>query len=108
MPRPAGAGPTWPTRCYRPCGSAASATPTSPPCWSTTRGGSSRAGTPTDADGDADADRAVTLLQTELLARLARQWPDGVAWRNLADGSALTLGAWHRASNRLAHGLTER
>jgi acyl-CoA synthetase (AMP-forming)/AMP-acid ligase II len=50
----------------------------------------------------------VTLLQTELLARLARQWPDGVAWRNLADGSALTLGAWHRASNRLAHGLAER
>ena len=50
----------------------------------------------------------MTLLQTELLARLARQWPDGVAWRNLADGSALTLGAWHRDSNRLARGLVGR
>ncbi len=50
----------------------------------------------------------MTLLQTELLAHLARQWPDGVAWRNLADGSALTLGAWHRDSNRLARGLTGR
>ena len=50
----------------------------------------------------------MTLQQTELLARLARQWPDGVAWRNLADGSALTLGAWHRDSNRLARGLVGR
>lgn len=50
----------------------------------------------------------MTLLQTELLARLARRWPDGVAWRNLADGSALTLGSWHRDSNRLARGLAGR
>ena len=47
----------------------------------------------------------VTLLQTELLAQLARAFPDGVAWRNLADGSELTLDGWHRQSNRLARGL---
>ena len=47
-------------------------------------------------------------LQTELLAELASSFPDSVAWRNLADGSELTLGAWHRRSNRLAHGLEAR
>ena len=31
-----------------------------------------------------------------------------MAWRNLADGSALTLGEWHRRSNRLARGLLEQ
>jgi acyl-CoA synthetase (AMP-forming)/AMP-acid ligase II len=47
----------------------------------------------------------VTLLQPDLLARLADAFPDGVAWRNVADGSGLTLADWHRQSNRLAHGL---
>jgi len=50
----------------------------------------------------------VTLLQTELLAQLAREFPDGVAWRNLADRSDLTLAGWHRQSNRLARGLSDR
>ena len=50
----------------------------------------------------------MTLLQTQLLAQLARSFPDGVAWRNLADGSELTLDGWHRRSNRLARGLSER
>ncbi len=50
----------------------------------------------------------MTLLQTELLAELARTFPHGVAWRNLADGSELTLDGWHRRSNRLARGLSER
>ena len=47
----------------------------------------------------------MTLLQPELVASLADAFPAGVAWRNLADGSCLTLGDWHRRSNRLAHGL---
>jgi acyl-CoA synthetase (AMP-forming)/AMP-acid ligase II len=47
----------------------------------------------------------VTLLQPELVAELARAFPDAVAWRNLADGSDLTLSDWHRRSNRLARGL---
>jgi acyl-CoA synthetase (AMP-forming)/AMP-acid ligase II len=50
----------------------------------------------------------VTLLQVELLGQLAREFPDGVAWRNLADGTDLTIGAWQRRSNRLARGLAER
>jgi acyl-CoA synthetase (AMP-forming)/AMP-acid ligase II len=50
----------------------------------------------------------VTLLQPELVAQLARAFPDAVAWSNLADGSALTLGEWHRRSNRLARGLVDR
>jgi len=50
----------------------------------------------------------VTLLQEQLLAQLAREFPDGVAWRNLADGAELTLDAWHRRSNGLARGLLER
>ncbi len=49
----------------------------------------------------------MTLLQTALLAQLAQSFPDGVAWRNLADGSELTLEGWHRLSNRLARGLSE-
>jgi long-chain acyl-CoA synthetase len=47
----------------------------------------------------------VTLLQPELLRRLAAAHPEGVAWRNLADGGALTLVQWHRQSNQLARGL---
>jgi acyl-CoA synthetase (AMP-forming)/AMP-acid ligase II len=47
----------------------------------------------------------MTLLQPELVGRLAATFPDAVAWRNLADGSELTLGDWHRRSNRLARGL---
>jgi acyl-CoA synthetase (AMP-forming)/AMP-acid ligase II len=49
----------------------------------------------------------VTLLQSELVNRLADEFPDGVAWRNLADGAELTLGEWRRRSNRLARGLRE-
>ena len=47
----------------------------------------------------------MTLLQPELVAQLAATFPDAVAWRNLADGSELTLRDWHRRSNRLARGL---
>ena len=50
----------------------------------------------------------MTLLQPDLLARLAGTFPDGVAWRNVADGSWLTLVDWHRRSNRLARGLGSR
>ena len=49
----------------------------------------------------------MTLLQPDLIAALARAFPDGVAWRNLADGAELTLGDWHRRSNRLARGLQQ-
>ena len=38
----------------------------------------------------------MTLLQPDLMARLAATFPDAVAWRNLADGAQLTLGDWHR------------
>ena len=44
-----GGGRTSPTRCSRSCATAASATPTSPRCWSTTRAASSRVAPPTDA-----------------------------------------------------------
>jgi acyl-CoA synthetase (AMP-forming)/AMP-acid ligase II len=47
----------------------------------------------------------MTLLQPDLVAQLAATFPDAVAWRNLADGSELTLRDWHRRSNRLARGL---
>jgi acyl-CoA synthetase (AMP-forming)/AMP-acid ligase II len=50
----------------------------------------------------------VTLLQPELLAELAAAFPDGVAWRNVADGSSMTLGQWHADSNRLARGLGQQ
>jgi acyl-CoA synthetase (AMP-forming)/AMP-acid ligase II len=49
----------------------------------------------------------MTVLQPELVAQLATSYPDAVAWRNLATGEALTVGDWHRRSNRLAHGLHE-
>jgi acyl-CoA synthetase (AMP-forming)/AMP-acid ligase II len=47
----------------------------------------------------------VTLLQPELLRRLAMAHPEAVAWRNLADGAELTVERWHRQSNRFARGL---
>ncbi len=47
----------------------------------------------------------MTLLQPELLRHLAGAHPDGVAWRNVADGAELTLSRWHRQSNGVAHGL---
>jgi len=50
----------------------------------------------------------MSLLQPQLIAQLADKFPDAVAWRNLADGDELTLGAWHRGSNRFARGLQER
>ena len=50
----------------------------------------------------------MTMLQPQLVAQLAGRFPDAVAWRNLADGAELTLGAWHRRSNRFARGLQER
>ena len=50
----------------------------------------------------------MTLLQPQLIAQLAEAFPDAVAWRNLADGDELTLGAWHRRSNRFARGLQDQ
>jgi long-chain acyl-CoA synthetase len=50
----------------------------------------------------------MTLLQTELLAELAKAFPDEIAWRNVDDGSALTLARWHRRSNQLARGLLDQ
>jgi acyl-CoA synthetase (AMP-forming)/AMP-acid ligase II len=50
----------------------------------------------------------MTLLQPQLIAQLADAFSDAVAWRNLADGAELTLGAWHRRSNRLARGLQDQ
>ncbi len=47
----------------------------------------------------------MTLLQPDLIGQLAAAFPDGVAWRNVADGGELTLREWHRRSNRLARGL---
>jgi long-chain acyl-CoA synthetase len=49
----------------------------------------------------------MTVLQPELVARLAASFPDAVAWRDLADGDALTLADWHTRSNRVAHGLVQ-
>jgi acyl-CoA synthetase (AMP-forming)/AMP-acid ligase II len=50
----------------------------------------------------------VTLLQPQLLRELADAFDEGVAWRNATDGAEMTLGEWHRRSNRLARGLLER
>jgi acyl-CoA synthetase (AMP-forming)/AMP-acid ligase II len=47
----------------------------------------------------------MTLLQPELLARLADAYPEGVAWRNMANGDELTLQEWNTRSNRFARGL---
>ena len=49
----------------------------------------------------------MTLLQPELLAEMAQEFPAAVAWRNLADGSEMCFDEWHRRSNRLARGLLE-
>jgi acyl-CoA synthetase (AMP-forming)/AMP-acid ligase II len=50
----------------------------------------------------------MALLQTELLTRLAERFGDEVAWRNVADGTELTILRWQRESNRLGRGLLER
>ena len=50
----------------------------------------------------------MTLLQPQLIAQLSEAFPDAVAWRNMADGDELTLGAWHRRSNRFARGLQDQ
>jgi acyl-CoA synthetase (AMP-forming)/AMP-acid ligase II len=50
----------------------------------------------------------MTLLHIELIGELATAFPDEIAWRNVADGSAITLAAWHRRSNQLARGLQGR
>jgi acyl-CoA synthetase (AMP-forming)/AMP-acid ligase II len=47
----------------------------------------------------------MTLIQPELLAQLAADFPDAVAWKNLADGRELRMGEWHSQSNRFARGL---
>jgi acyl-CoA synthetase (AMP-forming)/AMP-acid ligase II len=49
----------------------------------------------------------MTILQTELLAELATAFPHEIAWRNVADGTTITLGQWHRRSNQLARGLRD-
>ncbi len=50
----------------------------------------------------------MTLLQIELIGELASAFPDEIAWRNVADRSAMTLATWHRRSNQLARGLQGR
>ena len=50
----------------------------------------------------------MTLLQPQLLRELAGAFGEEVAWRNVADDTEMTLGEWHRRSNRLARGLLER
>jgi acyl-CoA synthetase (AMP-forming)/AMP-acid ligase II len=57
---------------------------------------------------DDPASDEMTLLQPELLAQLAETYPDAVAWKNLSDGSDLSIGDWHRRSNQLARGLQRR
>jgi acyl-CoA synthetase (AMP-forming)/AMP-acid ligase II len=47
----------------------------------------------------------MTFLQPDLLRRLSEEFPDGAAWRNLDDGTELSLRQWHRRSNDLARGL---
>jgi acyl-CoA synthetase (AMP-forming)/AMP-acid ligase II len=41
----------------------------------------------------------------DLVARAAAATPEGVAWRDLDDGSALTLARWDADANRMARGL---
>src|ERR1700689_690854 len=50
----------------------------------------------------------MTRIQVDLLADLAHQFPDGVAWKNLGDGRELRLREWHARSNQLARGLATR
>jgi acyl-CoA synthetase (AMP-forming)/AMP-acid ligase II len=47
----------------------------------------------------------MTLIQVDLLARLAEAFPDGVAWKHLGDGDELRLVDWHARSNQLARGM---
>jgi long-chain acyl-CoA synthetase len=47
----------------------------------------------------------MTLIQPDLLAQLAGRYPDGIAWKNLADDRALRLSEWHARSNQMARGL---
>jgi len=42
------------------------------------------------------------------IAAMAERHPEATAWRNLADGSDLSFGAWEAGSNRLARGLGEQ
>jgi len=41
----------------------------------------------------------------DVVARAAAAHPDAIAWRNLDDGSSLTLAGWDADANRLARGL---
>jgi acyl-CoA synthetase (AMP-forming)/AMP-acid ligase II len=45
------------------------------------------------------------LLQVDLLHQLAQTFPEGVAWRDLAQDQHLTLAQWDGQSNQLARGL---
>ncbi len=47
----------------------------------------------------------MSLVQVDLLADLAGRFPDGVAWKNMADGRQLLLREWHARSNQLARGM---
>ncbi len=47
------------------------------------------------------------MLQPHLLAAMADEFGDAVAWKNLADGTELTNSSWHLDANRLARGLGE-
>jgi len=47
----------------------------------------------------------MTVVQVDLLADIAGRFPDGVAWRNMADGRQLLLREWHARSNQLARGM---
>jgi acyl-CoA synthetase (AMP-forming)/AMP-acid ligase II len=50
----------------------------------------------------------MTLVQVDLLADLAKRFPDGVAWKNMGDGRELRLSEWHARSNQLARGMRAR
>jgi acyl-CoA synthetase (AMP-forming)/AMP-acid ligase II len=50
----------------------------------------------------------MTFIQVDLLADLAKAFPDGVAWKNLGDGAELGLTDWHARSNQLARGMRVR
>ena len=62
--------------------------------------------------GDAPALREVPGVpvirrQVDQMKMMAEAHHDELAWRNLADGTELSFGAWHLGSNRLARGLLE-
>ena len=50
----------------------------------------------------------MSLIQVDLLAELADQFPEGVAWKNLGDGRELRLREWHARSNQMARGMAVR